>query len=115
MPINVHAWYVSEPCWFKGGPDSGRAPVFGFMAANMVESAFFVGRRSFVETNWVGTAMPISPASEIRRLLDAERRFPWLTRPYSSRIWIRLSSNMLFVRYEPISFCAVNNNGTGYA
>jgi hypothetical protein len=50
-----------EPSWLRGGPDSGKAPVFGLMAANMVDSAFRVGIRSFVETNWVGTAMPISP------------------------------------------------------
>jgi hypothetical protein len=66
VPIKVHIWYVSEPCWLSGGPDSGRAPVFGLIAANMVESAFLVGRRSFVDTNWVGTAMPISPVSEFR-------------------------------------------------
>lgn len=49
--MSVHAWYVSDPCWFSGGPDSGSAPVLGLIAANMVESAFLVGRRSFVETN----------------------------------------------------------------
>ena len=52
---------MSEPSWLSGGPDSGNAPVLGSMAANMVDSAFRVGMRSKVETNWTGTAMPISP------------------------------------------------------
>ena len=47
--------------WLSGGPDSGSAPVVGLICANIVEIAFFVGMRSFVETNWVGTAMPMSP------------------------------------------------------
>lgn len=50
-----------EPVWLSGGPDSGKAPVLGLIAVNMVERAFFVGTRSFVETNCVGTAIPMSP------------------------------------------------------
>jgi hypothetical protein len=41
------------------------------MAANMVERAFFVGMRSFVDTNWVGTAIPMSPGqTALSRLSD---------------------------------------------
>lgn len=58
--MSVHAWYVSEPCWLSGGPDSGNAPL-GLIWANMVAKAFRVEIRSLVETNWVGTAIPISP------------------------------------------------------
>ena len=59
--MSVHAWYVFEPCWFSGGPDSGITPVLGLIATNVVESAFLVGERLFVEANWVGAAMPMSP------------------------------------------------------
>lgn len=52
---------MSDPSWLKGGPDSGKAPVVGLMAANMVERALRVGIKSFVDTNWAGTAIPMSP------------------------------------------------------
>lgn len=52
---------MSLPSWLKGGPDSGRAPVTGLIAANIVDRALRVGIRSLVDTNDVGTAMPISP------------------------------------------------------
>jgi hypothetical protein len=40
-----------DPNWLRGGPDSGKAPVLGSIAANIVDREFLVGMRSFVETN----------------------------------------------------------------
>lgn len=45
----------------KGGPQYGRAPDEGLIDAKRVAREFLVAIRSFVETNWVGTAIPMSP------------------------------------------------------
>lgn len=64
---------MSLPSWLKGGPDSGRAPVTGSIAANIVDRALRVGIRSLVDTNDVGTAMPISPAANCVNLVPSLR------------------------------------------
>ena len=43
------------------------------MAANMVDSALRVGIKSFVETNCVGTAMPMSPGQTALRHYQSPR------------------------------------------
>lgn len=48
----------------------GSAPVSGFIAENMVASEFLEGIRSFVETNWVGTATPMSPGQTFLEIDD---------------------------------------------